>query len=285
MKTGKRTRHALRPERQDVQRTPGVRVCIVLPTYNEAPIIQETLARILKQGVSLPDAELHVLVVDDKSPDGTADLVRAFAKRHARVHLFSREGAHGLGAAYIDGMQRALDTLRPDVIMEMDADGQHDPKYLGSLVEAIRDGADFAIGSRYVPGGSVPKGWGLSRKLLSRIANLYARTLLFTFSVKDCTGGFRAISTKLLKRIDLTALHAKGYVFQVLLLDAALRSNAIVREVPIAFQERVRGESKMRPEEMVKGALLLLRLVSGRHLYSLIAPSPRRTNLPAGALR
>ncbi len=231
--------------------------CIVLPTYNEAENIRHILDKILfeksihqKKGI-----QLHVLIVDDNSPDNTAGIVRKYQLHHTQVHLLVRKEKNGLGAAYVDGIKHALRTINPDVILEMDADGQHDPRDIFRLIQAIDEGADFVIGSRYVPGGSVPSNWGLHRKIISKSANLYARTLLNSGGAKDCTGGFRAIRASLLRRISLSELDIKGFAFQVSLLNAAALQGASVVEVPIQFRERERGDSKMNPMDIVTGGL------------------------------
>lgn len=245
--------------------------CVVIPTYNEAGNITKLLDEIYanarkhhanarKRQARGWDVDLSVLVVDDNSPDGTAAIVRTYAATNPRVHLLHRSEKQGLGAAYIAGMSHAMALLDPEVILEMDADFSHDPRVIFELLAWIHDGADFVIGSRYVKGGSIPENWGLHRRLISKAANLYTKIVLRIPGVKDCSGGFRAIRSSLLQRINLASLNVKGYAFQVLLLEEAIRAGALVREVPIAFQERDQGKSKMRLTDMVEGALLLLRV-------------------------
>jgi len=238
------------------------RACIVLPTYNEASNIKHMLDLIFRQQAFNKDEgiQLSVLVVDDSSPDGTAKIVRSYSQKNKRVHLLLRKEKNGLGAAYIAGMQRALATLKPDIILEMDADGQHNPADIFRLIPEVQAGADFVIGSRYIDGGSVPQTWKAHRKLISRSANLYTKIILSTGRAKDCTGGFRAIRASLLRKVDFSQLLAKGYAFQVTLLDACVRNGATVKEVPIAFLERKQGESKMRPKDLIIGGLDLARL-------------------------
>ena len=229
--------------------------CVVLPTYNEASNIKQALDNILSQ--ESKHNNLQVLVVDDTSPDGTAQVVKEYQKHNPEVHLLLRTEKQGLGAAYIAGMRHALNTFSPDVIIEMDADGQHDPAEIPHLLEAIRQGADFVIGSRYVKGGSTPRTWKASRKLISKAANTYTRLILQTGDAKDCTGGFRAIRSEVLKKINLKQLNVQGYAFQVALLNAAVRNGAQVKEIPIAFGARTRGESKMRTRDLIRGGLSL----------------------------
>lgn len=188
--------------------------------------------------------DMHVLVVDDSSPDGTADVVREVQQRHANVHLIMGQKA-GLGVAYIRGMTHAMTNLQADVVFEMDADFSHKPEDVPRLMGEIDHGADFVIGSRYVPGGTIPKEWGLLRKMNSWGGNLVARHVAGIPRVRDCTAGFRAIRTSLLKKIDFGKLRVQGYGFQVALLHAAVVRGGRVVEVPVDFIDRTHGESKL----------------------------------------
>jgi dolichol-phosphate mannosyltransferase len=234
--------------------------CIVLPTYNEAGNIKRILDRIYSHVHKQTAVRVLTLVVDDSSPDGTAKLARAYSKRNKDVHVFERPGKEGLGAAYIAGMQYALRELKPDVILEMDADGSHDPAVILKLIAEIENGADFAIGSRYVPGGSIPKHWGFYRRLNSSVANGLVRTVLSLGKVKDCTGGFRAIRATYLEQLDWSKLHSKGYSFQISLLSAMNQMGAIITEVPIHFADREIGQSKMRLKDQLEFVLVTFRL-------------------------
>lgn len=234
-------------------------VCIIIPTYNEAHNIKKLLNQIFTNEKSQTGNDsISVLVVDDNSPDGTAEIVQKYMKQNAQVHILSRVQKEGLGAAYIAGMQHAMNNLNPDVIMEMDADFSHDPKSIFDLLARIHEGADFVIGSRYIKGGSIPEDWSMHRRLISKAANNYTKIVLRIPRVKDCSGGFRAIRSSLLRRINLPSLKVKGYGFQVILLEAALRKGAIVRETPINFHERNAGNSKMQLKDMVEGAVVIL---------------------------
>ncbi|HLP79004.1 MAG TPA: polyprenol monophosphomannose synthase [Acidobacteriota bacterium] len=231
-------------------------VCIVLPTYNEAKNIRHMLNTIfstnLRRQYESEHIVLNVLVVDDNSPDGTAQIVRDYQKINPQVHLLFRKEKDGLGAAYIAGMQHAMKLLNPDIIFEMDADHSHDPKHIVEMVQEIQKGSDLVIGSRYVTGGSIPDDWGLNRKLISQAANLYVKTLLGIKQVKDCTGGYRAIRTSKLKEIDFATLKTKGYAFQVSLLEELRRHDAVMSEVPIHFKNRTKGTSKMRLADILE---------------------------------
>ncbi|WP_445255609.1 polyprenol monophosphomannose synthase [Nocardioides aurantiacus] len=213
-----------------------VRVVMVVPTYDEADNIVPLLERLR---AAQPDVD--VLVVDDGSPDGTGRLADAFAARDAGVSVLHRTEKQGLGAAYLHGFRVALERGY-DVVGEMDADGSHQPEQLGRLLEAL-PGADLVIGSRWVRGGSIVN-WPRRRELLSRGGNLYTRTLL-GIDVRDATAGFRLFRRATLEQVRLEDIASLGYVFQTDLAVRTLRAGLRVREVPIDFVERVRGESKM----------------------------------------
>ena len=238
-------------------------VCIVIPTYNEVNNILKLLISVYSKDRQRRYSEkniiMTVLVVDDNSPDGTGEVVKTYRRKNPNVYLLSRKDKDGLGAAYMAGMQHSMKLLRPDIIFEMDGDLSHDPEYILPMVIKIREGADLVIGSRYVKGGSIPENWGIKRKLISRIANLYAKVVLGIKDVSDCTGGFRAIRTSALEQIDFTALKTKGYAFQISLLEEMRRNNAIMREVPIAFRDRTSGKSKMRLGDIIEEGLFVLR--------------------------
>ena len=212
-------------------------VLVVLPTYNESENIGHVLRRIR---ASLPAAT--VLVVDDGSPDGTADAAEILGKELGNIEVMRRAGKSGLGSAYRAGFRWALDRGF-DACIEMDADLSHEPEALPGLVAALTDGCEVAVGSRYVPGGVIPN-WAWHRRLLSRGGNIYASTVL-GLGVSDATAGFRAYAAPLLRRIDLDAVRAEGYGFQIEMTYAARRAGAPILEVPIRFVDRVEGESKM----------------------------------------
>ena len=197
-----------------------MKTIIIIPTYNECDTIGDLIKALLDQFKRLPH-DLHILVVDDNSPDGTADVVRSAQVGNDNVHLLTGEKA-GLGAAYMRGMIHALRVLRADVVFQMDADFSHKPEDIPRLLSEIEAGADFVIGSRYVTGGSVPKEWNLLRRLNSMGGNLAARYIAGIPQIRDCTAGFRAIRASLLRRIDFNNLRVQGYAFQVALLHAAV---------------------------------------------------------------
>jgi len=227
-----------------------MKVVIILPTYNERGNIVALLASLQSQFERL-DHDMHVLVVDDNSPDGTAGLVREAMLQYANVHLITGAKA-GLGAAYIRGMQHAIGELRADVVFEMDADFSHDPADVPRLLAVLESGADFVIGSRHVKGGSIPKEWSVWRKLNSAGGNWVARYIAGLYGIRDCTAGFRAIRASVLREIDFSALRVKGYAFQVALLHQAVSLGATVKEVPVHFVDRKRGQSKLGLADIVE---------------------------------
>jgi dolichol-phosphate mannosyltransferase len=212
-----------------------MKTLVIIPTFNEASTVLDTINALLTE---LP--EVDVLVVDDNSPDGTAQLVSEAAKSDSRISLISRPVKQGLGPAYLEGFQWAFSNGY-DLIVEMDADGSHQAKDLKSMLSASRD-ADLVIGSRWVPGGAVLN-WPWSRKLISRVGNLYARVMLGT-NVFDMTSGFRVYRTPFLKKLVAEKVSSHGYSFQVELAYRAVKLGVVV-EKPITFVERASGKSKM----------------------------------------
>ncbi len=212
------------------------RIVVIIPTYNERSTLPVITARVR---ASVPEA--HVLVADDNSPDGTGEIADELAAQDDHVHVMHRLGKEGLGAAYLAGFAWALQDGY-DVVVEMDADGSHQPEQLPRLLDALRD-ADLVLGSRWVPGGSV-ENWPKSRELLSRGGSMYTRAMLGV-QVRDVTGGYRAFRAETLRRLDLHEVASQGYCFQVDLAWRAVQRGMRVREVPITFVERTAGTSKM----------------------------------------
>lgn len=210
---------------------------VVVPTYQEAENI-ESLLRSVRSHV--PD--LQVLVVDDESPDGTGDLAEKVGAEIGGVEVLRRSGKAGLGAAYRHGFRHALDAGH-GVVLQMDADLSHDPAVLPELLEALESGADVAVGSRYVPGGSVPN-WTWFRRTLSRWGNNYARAML-RLRMKDATTAFRAYRAEVLEAIDIDGTTANGYLFQIETAFRLSLAGVAITEIPITFRDRIAGSSKM----------------------------------------
>jgi dolichol-phosphate mannosyltransferase len=234
-----------------------VRAIVCLPTYNERENLEPMVRALVERGV-------RVLVIDDSSPDGTGKIADRLAAELDAVDVLHRPRKEGLGPAYIAGFKRAL-ADGAERIMEMDCDFSHDPDDVPRLIDATV-GADLALGSRYVPGGGVGN-WGLARRVISRGGSLYAQILLQT-RARDLTGGFKCYRREVLERIDLDAIHSRGYAFQIETTYRTLRAGFRVVEVPIVFVDREVGGSKMSRdivlEAVWKVPLLRLAALSGR---------------------
>ena len=240
------------------QDIPGV--CFVIPTYNEAPNIEPLLRRLT--GL-YRDAGTVFLVVDDRSPDGTARLARQFAARDGRVHVL--EGPRrGLGRAYARGMAHALDVIGAGAVVQIDADFSHDPADAARLLARLASGADVALGSRYAPGGTLDPRWPAGRRLLSLWGNRLARRLAGIRGVRDCTSGFKAIRAEALRAAGPEGIQARGHAFQLLLLHRLLHCGARVVEEPIHFRERDRGRTKLGAAGMLEFFYHLWRLQLAR---------------------
>jgi dolichol-phosphate mannosyltransferase len=230
----------------------GPRTLIVIPTYNEREILPSIV-----QAVRAAVPAATIMVVDDNSPDGTGKLADELMAQDPAVRVLHRPGKQGLGAAYKDAFRVGL-AEGWDRIVQMDADFSHDPKDVPRLLAALDQGADLAIGSRYVAGGGT-ENWGLGRKVVSRGGGLYAR-LALGVSVQDLTAGFKAWRTQTLRGIDLQAVSAKGYGFQIEMTYRALRNGFRATEVPILFVDRRVGQSKMTGGIALEALTLVWRL-------------------------
>ncbi len=229
-----------------------MKLIVVVPTFNEA----QNLAALAEQLYALGLAGLEILVVDDASPDGTGALADTLAERYAgRFHVIHRTGQRGLGLAYREGFRRALED-GADLVVQMDADFSHSPEYIPQFVENIeKDHYDVVVGSRYVPGGELDERWGVGRYLLSWWANsAYARPIL-RLKVKDATAGFKCWRRSALLGIDLNSIRSNGYVFQVEMAYVCQRLGYRVLEIPIYFQDRRIGQSKMSVPVKIEAAL------------------------------
>jgi dolichol-phosphate mannosyltransferase len=254
------------------------RVWVVMPTYNEADnlgrIVHSTSAELER----LAPSEHRILIVDDNSPDGTGALADELARELDNVEVLHRAAKDGLGNAYRAGFAHAL-AGGADLLIEMDADFSHDPRHLEALLDASKD-ADLVLGSRYVPGGGI-RDWGMLRRAISRGGGWYARAIL-RVDVRDLTGGFKCIRREVLEAIDLATVRADGYVFQIEVTYRAIVAGFRVLEVPIIFQDRQVGASKMSPRIALEAMWLVPRLrraataVAGSSSREAVrAPTPR----------
>jgi dolichol-phosphate mannosyltransferase len=227
------------------------RALVIIPTYNEAENIPKLIPKVLEQGPMF-----EILVVDDNSPDGTADLVRGMQKRNKRIHLVERPAKLGLGTAYVAGFRYALKNTF-EYIIEMDADFSHDPKALTLLLQKAKE-YDLVIGSRYISGVNVVN-WPMRRLILSYSANIYTR-LITGMPVKDATGGFKCYRRKVLESIDLDSLRSNGYAFQIETNFLTWRKGFSICEIPIIFIDRSIGVSKMSKNIVYEAAWMVWKL-------------------------
>lgn len=223
-----------------------MRVLTIIPTYNERESLPTVVDRLR---AAVPDA--HVLIADDNSPDGTGRMADGLARADEHIHVLHRPRKEGLGPAYIAGFRWGLERDY-DVLVEMDADCSHQPEQLPRLLQAVADGADLAIGSRYVPGGRT-ENWPLNRQVISRGGNLYSRIFLGT-RVHDITGGYRAYKRTTLEAINLSEVTSRGYCFQIDLAWRTELAGLRITEVPITFVEREEGVSKMSRDVTIEAA-------------------------------
>ena len=227
----------------------GRRSILVLPTFNERENIEKFLTRVRETNPGL-----SIVVVDDLSPDGTGAIVEQLSNTDSLLSVIHRSGKKGLGAAYLAGFARALERGF-DNIVTMDADFSHDPAVIPSLLGALENDSAVAIGSRYIPGGSIV-GWPLHRHVLSKYGNFYTRFVL-GLTPRDCTSGFRAYRSSTLAAIDLDSIKGDGYVFLTSILRRIQQQRLKVTEVPITFTDRVEGQSKMSPRIVAESMLLV----------------------------
>ena len=229
------------------------KIVIVMPSYNEAENMPRMIEELFeKEFPQIEGAEMHLLVVDDNSPDGTGKIVKEKEGRYENLHLLTGE-KKGLGWAYIRGFKYATEKLGADAVMEMDADFQHPTRFVKGMVRAYLEGADYVIGSRYIKGGSVPKEWALSRKMVSLFGNLFIRLVLVKPRIHDLTTGFRLMRVKgVLDKIDLDNLmEPERFAYKVDLLYQCIKNAKKTVEVPLEFAPRLKEKSKFNPKEMI----------------------------------
>jgi dolichol-phosphate mannosyltransferase len=225
---------------------------VIIPTYNERDNVEAITRAVLKA-----EPRVDVLIVDDNSPDGTGQLADTLAKQEPRVHVLHREKKQGLGRAYLHAFTWGLEKGYR-YLMEMDADFSHDPRYLPRMLEEALAGTDLVLGSRYVQGGGTVN-WGLARQFVSRGGSLYARSILGV-AVRDLTGGFKCFHRRVLESINLNEVHSTGYAFQIELTFRALQKGFSVKEVPIVFEDRRVGQSKMSRRIFLEALVVVWKL-------------------------
>jgi dolichol-phosphate mannosyltransferase len=240
------------------------RIWLIIPTYNEAANLDGIVRAATAQLERAATGEYRVLIVDDNSPDGTGAIADSLASELDTVEVLHRPGKSGLGQAYLAGFAHAM-ASGAELLIEMDADFSHDPRYLPDLIAAASD-ADVVLGSRYVAGGGV-RDWGFVRRMISRGGGIYARMILGV-GVRDLTGGFKCIRREVLEAIDLSTVRAEGYVFQIEVTYRALLAGFTVKEVPIVFYDRTAGKSKMSSRIALEAMWLVptLRRTATQHI-------------------
>lgn len=248
---------------------------VILPTFNEKENIKTLIPAIFEitKNETLKKWELHVLVIDDSSPDHTAEEVKKLIKKYPRLHLIIGK-KQGLGKAYLHGFAWAEKNLQPYVVFEMDADWSHDPKTVPLFLKKIEEGADFVVGARYfIKGGSIPKTWALHRKILSFCANLIVRLGLMNLSVRDWTNGFRCIKFWFIKEIASEMNPFNGYVFQIALLDKASKRGLKISEIPCQFDDRKEGISKINTLQYIVNTLTYIFIYSSFIRFLIVGTS------------
>ncbi len=226
---------------------------VIIPTYNENENIVDTINNLQNVFKTIQKWKLQILIVDDSSPDGTAQTVKKLQKKYKNLNLITNKKKSGLGKAYLRGMDEAFNNLNADVVFEFDADMSHDPEVLPDFLEEIERGKDFVLGTRYKNGGSIPQNWGLHRKLLSIWGNKIIQLILFKFNISDWTTGYRAIKKRVYKKIykQLKSQQFSGYTFQIGFLHKAVNYGFAIGEVPFQFKDRTAGKSKIGPEYII----------------------------------
>ncbi len=237
-----------------------MKIVVISPTYNEKENIEKMIP-VLEEEVfpKIKDHEMMLLIPDDSSPDGTGEVVKNYQKKWKNIYLLEGK-KNGLGAAYIRGMKYAMDELKADAVIEFDADFQHDPHDIPRLVAAMDEGYDYVIGSRYIPGGSIPKEWGADRKILSKFGSLFTRIVWLKFSIHDMTSGFKLTKTDYLKKVDLDHLLSKDFAYKMNILHDIVKAGAKVKEIPITFYERTQGKSKINRNDQIDSLKVVIQL-------------------------
>ncbi|OGK17219.1 hypothetical protein A2774_02355 [Candidatus Roizmanbacteria bacterium RIFCSPHIGHO2_01_FULL_39_12c] len=226
------------------------RAVVVVPTYNEAGNIEKIIPQVFQATAGITNWEFHILVVDSNSPDKTAYIVKKLTSKYPRLHLLRVE-KEGLGKAYTQGFNYAIDKFSPFLLFEIDADLSHDPLLIPKFIKEIEQGADLVIGSRYIKDGSIPKNWAIHRKIFSVVGNIIVRLGFMKLNITDWTGGYRAIKSWIIKNSVPFIKNYHGYVYQIALLDRAIKSGARISQIPIRFKDRKIGKSKINTGQFI----------------------------------
>lgn len=235
------------------------KVVIVIPTYNERENTEKMIEALAKELPKIKNHDMNVLYVDANSPDKTAELIEKKIKKYKWLHLYKEKKKEGLGRGYAKGFKYAMNKMKADYVMEFDADFQHRPDQIKDLVAKIDEGYEYIIGSRYIPGGSIPKEWKLKRKLLSVVGNLIARIGLLMPKVHDLTTGFKITKVKgVLDKIDLDHLYSNSFAYKIQILGQAIQGGAKWVEVPITFEARKEGKSKIISTEQFESLKVII---------------------------
>jgi dolichol-phosphate mannosyltransferase len=266
---------------KDAQEMTQAEACFILPTYNEQANIQGTIEAIFDQQTRVSGYKFRILVIDDNSSDGTQETVNNLIEEHDSLHMITGEKV-GLGDAYKRGFHHALTTFKPDVIFQMDSDGQHDPNLIPDFIAQIKRGYTLVIGSRFVKGGSTPE-FSLRRKFISKLGNLLVRYVGGVRHIKDCTSGYRCISAPYIEKCNLGFLATRGYSFQSSLICELVAQGAKSKEIPIVFTQRNAGESKLSFKDQIEFLLNIPKLGFHSHKdfvkYSIVGCSGVLINL------
>jgi len=242
---------------------------IVLPTYNEKENLLSIVPEIFRITQKITDWDISLLVVDDNSPDDSVSVLQDFQKKYKKFSFITGE-KEGLGRAYVRGFTHVINTKKTDVVFEMDADWSHNPSMLPDFLKEIDSGADIVIGARYIKGGSIPHDWGLNRKLFSYFGNLIVRVGFMQLNIHDWTNGYRAINTEFLEKILSHLKKYNGYVFQIALLDKAVKNHLAISEIPCHFKERASGKSKINSLRYIYDILLYIFLNSSFVKFAIV---------------
>lgn len=248
------------PKIPKISNPPKKRFVVVIPTYDERGNIGRSIDALEEVFKKIPDQyDSNILVVDDSSPDGTADEVREKMREFKNVHLFVNKRKMGLGGAYLSGMKYAKEHFDPDIYFEFDADLSHDPTLVPQFLKKLEEGYDLVLGSRYIPGGAIPENWGLKRKFYSVVGNMIIMTVLADFRIRDWTTGYRALTKEVYEKVfpHLGEERFFGYTFQIGSLHKTVRMGYKVGEVPLKFVDRTLGRSKLGAE-YIKNTLIYI---------------------------